>query len=75
MLILEIVENQKERTSTWKFTKKDSSSRVKPQEHWGKAQRQKLIDRGIDINEGRYDEPMTRAEGMALNNKTLDKVE
>lgn len=46
-------------------------TKTAPVEQWKIDERNKLIARGIDISEERYDEPITRAEAFALMNKVL----
>lgn len=44
-------------------------------EHWAEKSFRRLRDKGIDIHDKRFDEPMTRGEVFALLDRVLEKFE
>jgi|LSQX01.2.fsa_nt_gb hypothetical protein len=45
------------------------------EEHWVKVHYNNLIKKGIEIQEKRFDDKMSRGEAFALLNKLTDKIE
>lgn len=52
----------------------DMMMSLEDQNHWGFAVMQELNAEGLDISEARFNDTMTRAEGMALAQKVLKRT-